>query len=698
MKRITPFSFTLLGLAAPLTLNAQEVLQSNQAFSGLVFTPNAQIIDPGEFSFTYGHGTPRSSNIHDLDSLSFSVGLFQGLETNGRIVTKTYSTNLYTESDGGLRDLSASFKYQIPAFWSNWVALDGLNLAVGMQDIEGAANNFDAKYAVADYSFDFLPIRTSLGYGSTSAEGNILNGPFGGVEIEPLSFLQLVAEYDSVDYNAMAKVFTPEGLLPWNMQASLGFMLYSGHDVQNDQQVWQTQFSVPLAGDYVTRETKLTNQLSLEDKLTIAQANAEVASLTTLKQALIDEGFLNIRLGTNDNQLVVTLEDHRYNLNQVDGIGVALGIISSLYSETNASELGLDNDHFTVVTMRNQVPVVKVSASAQAYRTFIRDGGKPEGVAFSTSDFSSVLNNAEWAGDKIQSGFGRTQLILSPGIRYGIATEFGVFDYSLALEANSYTSLWSGAALDIRYVTPISNSDDYDNGRWKDSSFESEINRAQFHQTVNLPLDLRYQFSYGLAKTNYIGYKNDLLWYSPQGRHMFLGEYGQYSHEDNTDKNGNPYEDHHIRLVGYTYSHPEWNWQFNVKGGEFWKGDKGYEMTTKHWFGDVNIYATYLETKYDTAAESEKFMTLGVAFPLTFWRDMSPGYLQLRGSDQFKFSVQTRIDDSHNNLNNGNGLLVEFQHRLEREYFNRGRYGSAYFDSQTVRLRNAYLRWLDSQN
>jgi len=697
MKRITNFSFTLLGCTLPFSLFAQEVLQSNQAFTGLIFTPNAQVLQSGDFSFTYSQGVPRNTSIGDLDSLSFSIGLFEGMETNGRIVTKTYDTNLYTNSNGGIRDLSASFKYQIPAFWSNWGILDGLNLAVGMQDVEGAANNFDAKYAVADYSFDFLPIRTSLGYGTTGTQGSVLDGPFGGIEIEPLSFLQLVGEYDSVEYNAMAKLFTPEGMLPWNMKASFGFMLYSSHQDNNDQNVWQTQFEMPLAGDFVKRETKLQNQLSLQDKLTVAQANADSASLTTLKQALEREGFLNIRVGTHQQRLVITLENRRYNHNQVDGVGVALGIISSLYSDTSASELGLDNDEFTLVILRNQLPVIKVQASAESYRSFVRGGGEPKDLTFSTSELASVLDETSWSGDNIQSGFGRTQVILSPGLRYAVATEYGVFDYSLALEANTYTPLWKGAALDLRYYTPMSNSDDYkEDGYWENSAYESEVDRALFHQSLNLPLDLHYQLSYGLIKKDYIGYLNDVAWYSPSGNHMLGAEYGAYSHIDEKDKYGHPYEDRNIRLASYTYSQPEWDWQLNVKGGEFWKGDKGYQVTTNHWFGDVKVYATYLESKLDDS-QKEKFLTIGIAFPLTLWRDMSPGYVQLRGIDQFNFSLQTRIDDSHNYLNQGLGGMVQMQHSLDREYLNRGRYGKGYFENQTVRLRNAYLRWLDSQ-
>ncbi|WP_052075028.1 YjbH domain-containing protein [Vibrio fluvialis] len=693
----TNFLFAFVGFTLPMTAVAQAVLSSNQSFSGLVFTPNAQVTEAGTLSFTYAQGVPFRSSISELDSLNFNLGLFQGLEASGRIVTKTYNTNLYTDSNGGIRDLSASFKYQIPAFWKDWGYFSGLNLAVGMQDVEGAANNFESNYAVADYTFDFIRTRASLGYGKSDINGGVLNGVFGGLEVEPFDFMQLVAEYDSVDYNAMVKVFTPKGLLPWNTQASLGYVVYSGHENTDNQNIWQTQLSVPLASDYSTRETQLNNQLSLQDKLTLAQSQAEFSSLTALKQALEQEGFLNIRLGTYNNQLVVALEDRRYNRNQIDGIGVALGLISSHYNVQAGEELGLDNDKFTLVTLRNQLPLLRVDTSAQSYRSFLNKGGDTPELSFSTSDLATVMDDTQWKSKKSRSGFGRTQVILSPGLRYAVATEYGVFDYSLALETNTYTALWPGAALDIRHLTPISDSDDFDTGLWKESAYESKIDRLQFHQAIKLPLDLTYQFSYGVVYTDYQGFKNDLTWNSPSGRHMLNLDVGSYSHRDNTDKYGRPYADHDVRLAGYTFSYPEWDWQFNVKGGEFWNGDSGYQLTTKHWFGDVNVYASYLETKFDSASSSEKFMTLGISFPLTFWRDMSPGYVQLRGTDQFNFSIQTRIDDSHNNLNNGSGLAVPFQHGLEREYFNRGRYGSDYFDNHTIRLRNAYLRWLDEQ-
>lgn len=55
------------------------------------------------------------------------------------------------------------------------------------------------------------------------------------------------------------------------------------------------------------------------------------------------------------------------------------------------------------------------------------------------------------------------------------------------------------------------------------------------------------------------------------------------------------------------------------------------------------------------------------------------------------------MGETHNNLNAGSGGTVPFQHNWPREYQNRGRFGEVYYQNQTTRLRNAYLRWIDSQ-
>jgi len=118
-------------------------------------------------------------------------------------------------------------------------------------------------------------------------------------------------------------------------------------------------------------------------------------------------------------------------------------------------------------------------------------------------------------------------------------------------------------------------------------------------------------------------------------------------------------------------------------------------VISSHWLGDVRVDATYLESTADSSNVSEKFVTLSVAFPLTFWRDMAPRYVQLRGIDQFTLSAQTRVGEDANYLNPGLGSSLNFQHSLSRQYNNRDRNSANYFKINTQRLRNAYLKYLE---
>lgn len=665
------------------------VSTSNQAFSGLVLTPNAQVLDSGTLSYTFAQGVPYQDSIAELDVLKFSLGLFKGLEAHGRVVTKNYNQNCYTESCV-IRDLSASFKYQLPNFYQH----ENLSLAVGIQDLGGAANKFETKYAVADYQFSSMPIRASLGYGSSTLKPQVMNGVFGGIEYQPFDFLQLIGEYDSVEYNAMVKLMTPANLLPYGVKASLGYQLLTTHE-NSEQALWQTQVSIPLAGQFITQPTATEQRLGLDDKLAIADKNAQSASLNGLTQALIDEGFLNVRLGRYQQKMVVTLENRRYNKNQIDGLGVALGIIAHHYGVSAAEELGLDNDQFELVALTNGLPTNRIGTSAQCYRDFLRDNISCGELFFDTQEaMELLLDQTDWH-DKQQSGFGRVQLSLYPALRYAFATEYGVWDYSLALASNVYVPLWQGAALDIRHLSPIDESDDYQQGGyWENSAFENEVDRVLAHQAFILPWGFKYQLSAGRIYSDYQGYTHDLAWYSPLGNHSLSYQYSDYSHQDDRDKQGRRYNDKTVSIAGYHYARPEWDWQLDIQGGEFWNSDKGYKITSNHWFGDFNVYASYLNSAKD-GNEKEQFLTLGISFPIDVWRGMKPGYIQIRGVDQFDFSLQTRIGENHNYLNSGLGRTVKLQHGLQRQYLNRGRYGSGYLENQQVRLRNAYLRYLD---
>lgn len=697
----------LAALSSPLVhASPVDIHPSSQSYTGLMFTPNAQVIKTGDISLSFHQGVPYRQSISQLDNWFVATGLFPYLEVGGRIVTKTYDTNLYTEKDGGIRDLSASAKFQLPYIYD----LTGFNIAIGAQDIGGAANNFDTKYIVADKTFDALSLRLSGGYGSSVLANGIMDGPFAGAEWQPLSFIQLTAEYDAAEFNSNAKLFTPRGLLPWGSQLSLDYQLYTGHE-RSEQDVWGVNFSVPLMGynDNKALDLATSKNEQLAHKVNQQLAESSTASLANLIDALKNEGFVNLNVGYRNNKMVVALENRRYNHNQMDGVGVALGIIASKAGEGVFSDLtalikqsddtakvaNTQDQNIELILLTNGLPMFTVNTESKCYREFIQSDVPCDQLSFNTISAKPNFDQTTWLYQTMNNGFGRSQIILSPALNHRTATEYGFFDYSLALAANLYTPLWQGAAVDLRYMVPIANSDDFDEGGlWYQQAFENKLDRALVHQAFKLPQNIITQFSGGYMMGGYWGGVNETQWYSPQGSHMLGFEASKFVPKDEYDTRGRKIADKQSLIANYTYSLPEYNWQLGLQAGEYFQGDVGARITSNHWLGDTKLSINYLTTKAKSSNEYEDFVAVSIAVPLTPWRDMKPNYVQVRGIDQFVYSLQTRVGESHNNLNTGLGATSDLQHNIVRQYESRGRLSPAYFKANMQRLRNAYIKYV----
>ncbi|OED83780.1 YjbH domain-containing protein [Vibrio breoganii] len=674
LSLVTGFSYPALAQV--------DILPSQQGFSGLIFTPNAQTLEAGRGSALFSQGVPYRGSIAELDNWYVNAGVFPHLEVGGRIVTQTYDCNGYTESGCGIRDLSATAKFQLPYLED----LTGFNLAFGAQDIGGAASNFDAYFVVADTEIESFNLRLSGGYGQSDLSLGVLDGPFAGAEWQPFDFVQLAGEYDAQEFNAAVRLMTPRDMLPYGAQLAAQYQLYSGHENQ-DQTLWGVSASVPFFGDTFTRnkysDVKPDSQTQVETQL----AKGDASSLTQLIGKLEQEGFVNIRVGANLDTLVIALENKRYQHNTMDGAGVALGIISANSGEGVYADLprgSSKTQKVELLLLQNKVPMLSINTELNCYREFLTSGATCEQIQFSNQDLTAKLDQTQWRYETVNDGFGYSELIFSPVMNYAVATEYGFFDYSIGLGTNLYTPLWKGAAVDVRHILPIANSDDYDDGYYESDALENEVDRALVHQAFRLPANTMTLFSAGLIKSDYYGGQNETQWYSTSGMHNLGFEAGYFTAKDSIDT-----EDRTPLLAHYRLSVAQWNWQMHVQGGEFWGGDQGVKATSSHWLGDTRLDASYLNS------ESEQFVTLNVSIPLTFWRGMKPDYLTVRGVSEWNFSVQTRVGESHNQLNTGLGKTANNYHNLDRQYFNRARLNPNYFENNPIRLRNAYLRYLD---
>lgn len=684
-------SLPLSAIAFADLSNLQD-LPSNQSFTGVIYTPNAQTLEYGLFRFTFAQGLPAEGVVQASDSLNFSLGLLEGLEAHGRIITTNYSANCFVDGCG-IRDLSMSFKYQIPNYWST----DNFNIAVGVEDFGGELSYFDAYYGVADYTLEDIPLRLSIGYGKSDNVLGALDGVFGSIEYQPFDFVQFTGEYDSAEFNSSVKFFTPESLLPYDMTASLSYQVYSDHDT-DDQAIWNAALSVPLITNYTRSRDYARGNGSLMERLALEQGKANNASISALINTLRNEGFVNIQIGTLNKSVVVSLENRRYNHNQADGLGVALGIVSSHFGQNAAQDIGAASDQFELVMLANQKPVVSVLSNSNCYQSFVNGSASCDDIQFITRDLSERLDMVDWKTERVNSGTLDSQIVFSPMVRHGVATEYGVYDYSFAMSSNLYTYLWSGAAIDVRHILPLAESDDFEEGGYfEDSVYENEIERAMVHQFFRLPyVDIANQVSLGLVKSDYIGARSESAWFSQSGNHWLGLEMSYFQHQDEKDKNGYANPDRQTFLTRYTFSMPEWDWQFNATAGEFWKGDVGAKFTTSHWFEDIEVSASYQVTKFNDTDE-EQFVTVSVKLPLTPWRDMSPSVIQVRGNEAYDFNVTTRVGNDYNYLAAGQGDELVMDNSMLRRYFNRGRYGQEYFEQNRQRIRNAYLRYLGTQ-
>lgn len=187
-------SFAALATASGLALSGGG--------TGLISAPDAGMLAPN--SFVYQHDTgviavtdPRAQSLErsETDQVQFAPASW--LEFGARLTT------WYDETTGrrNYNDLSGHFKLQL--FRS-----EAFRVAVGARDFAGEATSLDPAYfAVADWRTDDLSV--SLGIGAADDEGASLDGVFGGVAYQPVSWLTLMADHDAAESQAGVQLSYP---------------------------------------------------------------------------------------------------------------------------------------------------------------------------------------------------------------------------------------------------------------------------------------------------------------------------------------------------------------------------------------------------------------------------------------------------------------------------------------------------------
>lgn len=639
------------------------------------------------------------------------------------------------------------FGHLRPKF-DNWLSdydfdFSRVNLALGVQDFGGANAYHKNLYVVASYRNDDFEFSTGFGkgYSTNKMGGNYLNGLFGGVSWQATPWIQLQADFDGTGINAGVKLSAPHQWLPENWKMNAVAQLYSGSDMTDRDNAWYgLQLAVPLvSGSSPKRYTPLgvnrstlspivtsdkhqintTNSVSKKLKknlrkdkrlpeknytntfrqaqndtwrlnsshkaLQYQQKNPSDAQLDLISNRLISKGFETVSVGRSNNRVVVAFENNIFRQNELDGLGVVLGVVAEILTSPSTQK-----SQFDVYLLKRNIPVIKVGGNASRYMKFLTNDGKGHTISGGSSLYANNYNldvsfsKVKWLSSNRQQSSFVPRIGLFPSLYSVLGTEYGVFDYSLALAGNFQLPLWQGAELDVRGSTPITSTSDFGDGHsTRFQAHSSSIDRVLMHQAFSFSQGMVTQFSVGQVYEYYRGAMNETRWQSPSGRHKIKFEVGHFNHKDISRLKAEP------AIVYYRYHMPEHDWSIEFSAGKYWHGDNGFSIMSKHWFGDTTVNLSIQKSDFT-------FAGLSFSIPLTPRKEMRPRGFQVTGIEQWTWGYRTMISNSENFLHYGNLVASpDLQHNIDRAYFNRDRLSPAYIRANLNRLKNAYRVFAD---
>ncbi|HCV02677.1 MAG TPA: hypothetical protein DG048_08535 [Pseudoalteromonas sp.] len=688
----------LATLCAPVL--ASEKINNYQSFTGytgLINTPNASVLEKGMIDIGYNNQLDlRGNKYMDGHNFIFSAGLFDGLEVSGQIAANSMNDNMfYSEGRGQLRDLSFNAKYKLPYIPKNW-----LSVAVGAKDIGGASNKYETYYAVA--SKELWDFRFSAGYAVSDRATGQMDGPFAGIEWQPLDWFALQAEHDADAFNAAAKVTVPKKWLYDIGELTFTSRFYSSSDYAEDDTYWGVNFILPFspraakikqlepAPAIVTKSMVneapqiIYNSPNKTSKpATVAEQTSQLpvskiqmnTQAHALKRALTDDGFENVLVGYNkQNQLIVKLENAIFNQNDIDALGLVLGRITEYVDN--------ENMQFYVQLEKYEIAQFHVIGTIGNYNAFLANNTTPD-LNVNIGPVAMPAGIA-WVGlTKSNSPYFKPRLTFSPALTGSHATDLGVLDYSLALRADVDVPLWKGAGVILGGQVHVADSDDYEeDAPFRNYREESDFDRAMFYQTFALPWGFYNQTQLGYLKERYdfMGIRNETGWLSPEGRHKVTADFGYFEYEDyNASKD--------YQTISYQYNWLEQDITLHATAGNFWYEDSGARVESRFWFGDSYL-AIY--------AEDTRVQKVGIAFsiPLSPRKDMAVSkYGQVKGTSAWRYGISTQVGESHNRLVFNQAYVPSKSVNLDRMLFNQGRISTQYVYSNLTRLKEVYNKY-----
>ncbi len=644
-----------------------------QGTTGVINTPTAEVIDDGLVELQFSNQVDYGANhaLYEADQYFVSFGLLPNLEVLGRLSNIMYKEREKGRYDGYfIRDLAASFKYQIP-FYHQYLP----KVAIGINDLGGQASHYDSKYIVATQEYAFL--RGSVGYGFDST--NMLDGAFASLEVKATDWATLLAEYDSKDTQLGLRLNTPSNLSDY---VDVAFLAKANMSDSSQRFSFGLNVRMELGANH--HDNRIYHDSSYLPTTTLPQPVKEYKT-EALKEKLVSIGLENIDISEGGDTIYVAYENNIFEHNELDALGVVLGAMVAL---------DVPYENFNIVIKRSNQKVKKVTGSLTAYKRVIRDFSDVSLQTF--KETLQVIAPGSSDGENLtvenaNSSYLKTRLRLYPGLITYVGTEFGTFDYLLSLRTGFQWNLYKGWDLGVLADFPALHSDDLDRdtGRYKSANKGNQLKSIMIHRSdvfgnfINLA-------SAGLFRDYWVGFEN--LTYA-QGNHTFGVKYAYFRGREETVPSGfiayEPFtEERYIYIANYSYYHDRWDTLLEVTAGKYFNDDEGFELKAKRYFGDTAVGFFYQNA-------DEQYIGISVEVPLTP-RKVEDSYFQVKGKADYQYHLRTTVndDDGRNTLAPGGLLKASREFDIEPNFLNRNRLNSDYVKKHVLRLRDAYMKYV----
>ena len=562
--------------------------------------PNARILEDGVIRVGAAQALP-------FRWFTGGMGVFPGLEFSGRLTEMTNIPALSAEY-GNYKDKAFDIKYQVLPE-SKWFPA----LAVGLHDFHGT-KLFEAQYVTL--SRQVFPFDFTIGLGTKRLKGLKIPftdkvGLFGGVELSLNPRINLMAEYNPIDYEkgrGAAGRAIPEGArypVDIGMRAKILPGINMGLSYQRGDTLGimlhvQTELGKPILPQRANPPPQVEVDKRPFEKRDLRKMVKEIY------RAIHDEGFSDVSVYTDGENLIAEFSNTRY-LSYQKAAGRVLRILL-LHAPSDAKKL-------TAIVKQKALPILKVSVAPDHFRKYLL-GEIPEQIFQKLVQVK--ITRREPDPTKLKAFFsGDRGFSYRPGIKPEFQTYLndpsGFFKFRVGMKPYAVADLWKGAQGYARYDIPF-----YSNIRssnvpvpgavasdsWKYMGRSYSFDRLMIDQTLRLSKRVFGRLSFGYFESMFAGAGGEVLGFFGDGN-IALGLESDLvrKREPKTQFNLTDLRAHTLLASGY-YRSPGLGTTLEVQYGRFLAGDVGWLLTlSREYDTGVIIGAWYSKTSTENLTE-----------------------------------------------------------------------------------------------